>query len=102
MFQLKEKASQSLIHQVCEAVGIDETTFMMSLQTHAQNPHMAQFIQAAQHGKMKPAQSVTTPSLSRDKVCQCIDANLAYLKNPETEKKMKDLMKNFPQDDMAA
>jgi alpha-D-ribose 1-methylphosphonate 5-triphosphate synthase subunit PhnH len=35
-------------------------------------------------------------------VCQCIDANLAFLKNPETERKMSELMKNMPQDDMAA
>lgn len=44
---------------------------------------MMHLMQAAQAGKLvqKPT---STPSLTKEKVCQCIDANIAIFQNPET------------------
>ena len=35
MIQLREATQMKLMHEVCEAVEISETDFMMSLETHA-------------------------------------------------------------------
>ena len=87
----------TMVKEVCELVGIQEQDFMMSLETYASNPQMAQFIQAAQGGKLKPT-PVTTPSLSKEKVLACIDHNIEVFKSPETQKAMQELASSQPTD----
>lgn len=87
MCSLREGTQMSMVKEICEIVGCQEQEFMMSLETYASNPQMAQFIQAAQGGKLKP-NPVQNASLSKEKVLACIDHNIEMFKNPETQKKM--------------
>ena len=78
-------------------LAMQETDFMMAMQNYAQNPQMAQFIAAAQQGKMKQ----NTPSkstLDRTTVLKCIDVNIELLKQQSSNPKLKELMNNLPTD----
>lgn len=102
MIQLRESTQMQLVKEVCDTIGLGETDFMQSLEIHASNPQMGPFIQAAQGGKLKQPTAVTTPSLSKEKVIQCIECNITMFKNPETGRKIHELSKNVPQDPMQA
>lgn len=80
LMQAQSAVSEKVMKEVCEVLTLKEEIFMMSMQTYAQNPQMAQFIAAAQQGKFKQTTPSGKGSLPRETVIKCIDVNIELLK----------------------
>jgi len=65
--EVEEAAATSGLKEVIEALGISEQEFGLTHQQLASNPQTAEYVMAAQQGKLSPPSSGKEPKLSKSK-----------------------------------
>lgn len=74
--ELEDKAAQQVLQQVTEALGISEEEFALTHRMLAQNDETAQFVMAAQQGKLKPQNAEKKVTLTKEKTLAALDDHM--------------------------